>query len=113
ATWVWGQAGVPIPSYAFVGDVYTWAAAHTAVLPPDARPSPGDAVLYGTGPDNVSTAVHMGIVAQVWPDGSIDTVEGDAGPGPEGGYNVIINGPFLPSDSGHYNGVGIFAFAAP
>jgi hypothetical protein len=55
----------------------------------------------------------MGIVAQVWPDGAIDTVEGDAGPGPIGGYNVVINGPFLPSDSDVYNGTGIFAYAVP
>jgi hypothetical protein len=113
STWVWATAGVPIPIYPFVGDVYTWAAQHTAVLPPTARPSPGDAVLYGTGPQNVDTAVHMGIVAQVWPDGAIDTVEGDAGPGPSGGFNVIINGPFLPKDSVVYNGFGIFAFAVP
>jgi hypothetical protein len=113
ATWVWQKSGVPIPSYAFVGDVYTWAAQHTRVLPPTARPVPGDAVLYGTGPSSVATAVHMGIVAQVWPDGAIDTVEGDAGPGPTGGFNVIINGPFLPWDSLVYNGMGIFAYAVP
>jgi hypothetical protein len=113
ATWVWATAHVPIPIYPFVGDVYVWAAQHTAVIPPTARPAPGDAVLYGTGPQNVATAVHMGIVAQVWPDGAIDTVEGDAGPGPPGGYNVIINGPFLPKDSATYNGFPIFAFAVP
>jgi CHAP domain len=113
ATWVWRQAGVPIPQYAFVGDVFTWAAQHTAVLPPTAKPAPGDAVLYGTGPQNVDTAVHMGIVAQVWPNGAIDTVEGDAGPGPFGGYNVIMNGPYLPSNSSVYNGFPIFAFAVP
>ena len=113
ATWVWREAGVPIPQYAFVGDVFTWAARHTRVVPPTARPAPGDAVLYGTGPSNVATAVHMGIVAQVWPNGAIDTVEGDAGPGPFGGFNVIMNGPFLPSDSNVYNGFPIFAFAIP
>ncbi len=113
ATWVWRHAGVAIPSYAFVGDVYNWAAEHTRVLAPTARPAPGDEVLYGTGPANVKTAVHMGVVAQVWPDGAIDTVEGDAGPGPTGGLNVIINGPFLPSDSLTYNGAGIFAYAVP
>jgi hypothetical protein len=113
ATWVWNHSGVPIPSIPFVGNVYNWAAQHTAVLPATATPSPGDAVLYGTGPQNTSTAVHIGIVAQVWPDGAIDTVEGDAGPAPDGAYNVIINGPFLPSDSNNYNGVPIFAYAAP
>jgi hypothetical protein len=96
-----------------VGSVYDWAAVHTRVLPPTARPAPGDFVLYGTGPATVGTAVHMGIVAQVWPDGAIDTVEGDAGPGPAGGFNVILNGPFLPADSRTYNGFPIFAYAVP
>ena len=113
ATWVWQQAGVPIPTYAFVGDVYTWAAANTGVLPPTAKPSPGDAVLYGTGPWNVDSAVHMGVVAQVWPDGALVSVDGDAGPGPDGAFNVVINGPFLPSDSQAYNGFPIFAYALP
>jgi len=113
ATWVWNHAGVPIPSYAFVGTVFDWAAAHTRVLPPSAVPAPGDAVLYGTGPQTVATAVHMGIVEQVWPDGAIDTVEGDAGPAPSGSLNVVINGPFLPSHSITYNGFPIFAYAVP
>jgi hypothetical protein len=112
-TWVWGRSGVPIPSLSFVGDIYAWAVAHTWVRAPWQRPSPGDAVLYGTGPQNVFTAVHTGIVAQVWPDGAIDTVEGDAGPAPTGALNVIINGPFLPADSATYNGMPIFGFAVP
>jgi hypothetical protein len=78
-----------------------------------ARPAPGDFVYYGTGPWSVATAVHMGIVAQVWPDGAITTVEGDAGPAPSGAYNVIMNGPFLPSHSTNYNGVPIFGFGVP
>jgi hypothetical protein len=113
ATWAWQQAGVPIPSYGFVGSVYDWAAQNGTLLAPTATPDPGDAVLYGTGPQNVNTAVHVGIVAQVWPDGAIDTVDGDSGPGRDGWLSVTINGPFLPSDSLTYNAVGIFAFAQP
>ena len=113
ATWVWRHAGIPIPSYAFTGDIYDWAAFHGALLPPTATPDPGDAVLYGTGPQTVATSVHVGIVAQVWPDGAIDTVEGNAGPGRTGWLSVIINGPFLPADSLSYNGMGIYAFAQP
>ena len=113
ATWVWANSGIPIPSMAFVGFIYDWAAANTQVLPPTATPSPGDLVLYGTGPANVSTAVHTGVVAQVWPDGAIDTIEGDAGPANLGSYNVVINGPFLPSDSDTYNGTPIFGYAVP
>ena len=113
ATWVWQHAGIPVPTLAFVGDVYTWAASHTAVIPPWVTPAPGDLVLYGTGPQNVNTAWHIGVVAQVWPDGAIDTIEGDAGPAPDGSFNVVINGPFLPSHSMEYNGMPIFAFALP
>ncbi len=113
ATWVWANSGIPIPSLAFVGFIYDWAAANTQVLPPSATPSPGDLVLYGTGPANVSTAVHTGVVAQVWPDGAIDTIEGDAGPANLGSYNVVINGPYLPSDSDTYNGTPIFGYAVP
>jgi hypothetical protein len=113
ATWVWETAGIPIPRYAFVGYVFDWAATHTGVLSPGAVPAPGDFVLFGTGPQNVDTAVHMGVVAQVWPDGAIDTIEGDAGPAPTGYLNVWINGPFLPSDSSNYNGFPIFAYAVP
>jgi hypothetical protein len=114
ATWVWETVGVAIPRYAFVGDIYYWAAAHTELLSPSQTPAPGDAVLYGTGPQNVDTAVHVGIVAQVWPNGSIDTIEGDSGPGPLGAYSVTINGPYLPGYSASiYNGFAIFGYAVP
>jgi uncharacterized membrane protein YgdD (TMEM256/DUF423 family) len=113
ATWAWEAAGVPIPRYAFVGDVYDWAQAHTAVLPPTATPAPGDAVLYGTSPASVAGSPHMGIVAEVWPNGAIVTVEGDAGPGPAGSLGVVVNGPFLPADSASEVGFPIYGYALP
>jgi hypothetical protein len=113
ATWAWQQAGVPIPRYGFTGDIFRWAASHGTVLPPSARPEPGDAVLYGSGPSDASTSLHVGIVAQVWPDGAVVTLEGDAGPGPSGSANVVVNGPFLPGDSTAYNGLPIYAYAVP
>jgi len=113
ATWVWNQVGIGIPRYAFTGYVYNWAAANARVIPPNGRSVPGDGVMYGTGPQSTSSSVHMGIVAQVWPDGAIDTVEGDAGPEPAGHYAVVVNGPFLPSQSTGYNGFGIYAFVQP
>jgi hypothetical protein len=113
ATWAWEQAGIAIPRYAFTGDIYYWAGGYGGLLPPTATPSPGDAVLYGTGPQNVNTSEHVGIVAQVWPDGAIDTVDGDSGPGRDGWLSVTINGPYLPSDSLSYNGMPIYAFAQP
>jgi hypothetical protein len=113
ASWVWRVNGVPIPTYAFTGDFYYWAAASTRVLGPGAMPAPGDAVLYGTGPQSTASSVHMGIVAQVWPNGEVVTVEGDAGPAPNGKFSVILNGPFLPTHSMQYNGFPVYAFAQP
>ncbi len=113
ATWVWESAGIPIPRYPFTGSVYRWGAAHGRLLPPTAVPAPGDIVLYGTGPQNAATSVHMGIVAQVWPDGAIDTIDGDSGPEPLGRYGVTVNGPFLPADSLEANSMPIYAFVAP
>jgi hypothetical protein len=111
ATWVWQRAGIPIPSYPFTGSIYDWAATNTGVLPPTAAPVPGDAVLYGTGPSSAATSVHVGLVVQTWPDGAIVTIEGDAGPAPSGSLAVVVNGPYLPSQSSNYNGVPIYAFA--
>jgi hypothetical protein len=113
ATWVWEKAGIGIPRYGFAGDVYRWAARHTRVMSARDKPAAGDLVLYGSGPQNVWTSPHLGVVAQVWPDGEIDTVEGDAGPGPGGWTSVLVNGPFLPSQSYFANGLPIYAFAVP
>jgi len=113
ATWAWRQAGVPIPSYPFTGSIYDWAADHRTLLPPTATPDPGDAVLYGTGPQDPDTSVHVAIVTMVWPDGAIVTVDGDAGPGRDGALSVALNGPFLPVDSLSYNDTPIYAYAQP
>jgi len=113
ATWAWEQAGIEIPRYAFVGDIYYWAGANTALLAPDQMPAVGDLVLYGTGPANAATSVHVAIVADVWPDGAIVTIDGDAPPGPPGSTNVVTYGPFVPSDSEAYNGFPIYAYAVP
>jgi hypothetical protein len=110
ATWVWNQIGIGIPRYAFVGDVYDWAAGQGLAMPPTSTPAPGDFVLYGTGPQNATTSPHMAMVAEVWPDGAITTIDGDSGPEPSGQYAVVFNGPFLPADSESYNGMPIYAF---
>ena len=93
AAWVWQHAGVALPGstalYGYSGSLYTWAREHGGkVLPPSARPAPGDAVFYGTGP---SESAHVGIVAQVLPDGEIVTVEGN--------YDGRVTrvGPFSPA----------------
>jgi hypothetical protein len=113
ASWSWNAAGVSIPDYPFVGDFYGWGASLGVDLPGNALPRPGDAILYGTGPDNAATSPHMGIVAEVWPDGEVVTIEGDAGPGQTGQLNVVVNGPFMPADSNAYNGFPVYAYVDP
>ena len=113
ATWVWNSIGVPIPRFPFVGSVYNWAVSHGLAQSPTSPPAPGDLVLYGTGPQNTTTSPHMAVVAEVWPDGAITTVDGDAGPEPQGKYAVVFNGPFLPADSQNYNGMPIYAYVRP
>jgi len=112
-TWVWSHAGIPVPSIPFTGNIYAWAAANGRILPRNVLPAPGDAVLYGTGPQSTATSVHTGIVVEAWPDDAVITVEGDAGPAPSGKLSVIVNGPFLITDSLTYNGVGVYAVAQP
>ena len=113
ATWAWEQAGIPIPRYAFTGDMWGWAGAHGRDLPPTAMPAVGDAALFGTGPQSTSTSKHVAIVTQVWPDDAIVTVGGDAGPGRDGYLSTALDGPFLPADSASYNGMPIYGFAQP
>ena len=113
ATWVWNTIGVPIPRYPFVGSVFDWAVVRGLAQGVTARPAAGDLVLYGTGPQNTTTSPHIAVVAEVWPDGAITTVDGDSGPEPYGRYAVTFNGPFLPADSARYNGMPIYAFVRP
>jgi hypothetical protein len=110
ATWIWQHVGVAVPTLARVSDVFAWAAAQGLVVPPTARPAPGDFVLFGMGP---AASVHMGIVAEVWPDGAITTIEGDSGPEPNGQFGVTFNGPFLPALAPRLLGFPIYAFVQP
>ena len=113
ATWAVQQGGIPIPSYPFTGSIWAWGVQRGSALAPTTTPVPGDVVLYGTGPSSSATSVHAGIVAEVWPDDAIITIEGDAGPGSTGSLAVVINGPYLVGDSAQYNGAGVYAFVQP
>jgi hypothetical protein len=55
----------------------------------------------------------MGVVAEVWPDGAITTIEGDSGPEPDGQFGVTINGPYLPAMASRLLGFPIYAFVRP
>jgi hypothetical protein len=82
ARWVWGQAGVDTAgldaravSFTSYGEARgTWRTA---------GPKVGDAVVFNVRRDlngRPATASHVGLVVAVNPDGTIDTIEGNAGP---------------------------------
>jgi hypothetical protein len=73
--------------YAYSGSFYGWVAEHGGRdLGPRATPSPGDAVIYGWGPDE---SEHIGIVEAVYGD-QIVTIEGNFAD------RVERVGPFVP-----------------
>lgn len=91
--WVWERAGVPMRGgtapYAYSGSIYEWTRAHGGrVLPPSATPAPGDAVLFGWGPN---ASEHVGIVERVFPSGELTTIDGNFAD------RVARVGPFPPS----------------
>ncbi|MET0557744.1 MAG: CHAP domain-containing protein [Solirubrobacterales bacterium] len=131
--WVWKRAGVPLEgstaTYAYSGSIYKWAEAHednpfavpgpgdpplsapkangARALPPTATPAPGDAVLYGTGPEYGESA-HVGLVERVFPGGQITTIDGNFGD------RVARSGPFLPSQAAAYGMPGpVYGYAHP
>jgi hypothetical protein len=130
--WVWKKAGVPLEgttaTYAYSGSIYEWAEAKenplavkgigdaapsalsadgARVLSPTQTPSPGDAVLYGTGP-GIGESDHVGIVERVFPGGQITTIDGNLGD------QVTRSGPFMPSQALAYGMPGpIYGYAHP
>jgi CHAP domain len=107
ATWVWNGVGIAVPRFAWVPDLYSWAASRGLAMSPRADPSPGDLLVYGS---SAAALPHVAVVAEVWPDGAVTTIDGDSGPEPRGQFAVTFNGPFLPADSSSYNGMAVFAF---
>jgi cell wall-associated NlpC family hydrolase len=90
--WVWQHAGVEMAGgtvpYSYSGEIGGWAGAHGGrLLAPGATPSPGDAVLFGRGPDD---SAHVAIVEAVF-GGEITTIDGN--------YDDRVSrvGPFLPA----------------
>ena len=127
--WVWKKAGVPLEgttaTYAYSGSIYQWVEAKedplavkglgdsppgadgARVLSPTQTPSPGDAVLYGTGP-RIGESDHIGIVERVFPGGQITTIDGNLGD------QVTRSGPFMPSQALAYGMPGpIYGYAHP
>lgn len=109
ATWVWRRAGIAIPSLAFSGAVYEWARVHAHVFPPNTPPRPGWAALFGTGPQNPSTSLHVGIVESVLTNGEITLINGNFAD------DVMRTGPCRPADAqgGCAEPGPIYGYAAP
>jgi hypothetical protein len=111
ASWVWIKAGVPLEGstaeYAYSGTLYTWTKEHGGrILPPSARPAPGDLVFFGAGPGQ-GESVHVAIVQTVYKDGRITTINGNDEHG-----EVGIAGPLLPSEA-TAQGQHIYGYAQP
>jgi hypothetical protein len=107
ASWVWRKAGVNINT-AFTGYFYDWGAHRGTAHRTNHGMQPGDVVLYGTGPQNTSTSVHIGVVVKTYSDGRILTVEGNTSNG------VHERGPFDPRHARAAGRPGnIYAYVSP
>lgn len=74
-SWVARQAGMPLgdqgQGFGYVGDIWNWAQQTGRAIPngPGVAPAPGDLIVFGDR--------HVGIVENVLPNGSIQTIEGN------------------------------------
>jgi Putative peptidoglycan-binding domain-containing protein len=95
ASWTWRQAGINF-STAFSGDFYYYGQNHGTLHSGLSNPRPGDAIVFGTGPQSVSTSVHVGIIEQVLSNGQVVSIEGN--------YSNQVSrvGPYYPSARGAY-----------
>lgn len=80
-SWVWRQNGIPAPEDTYSGDLFDWSLNRGQAHYGTAGMKPGDAVFFGTGPQEPSgsdvPSVHVGIVKSVNSDGTINTIEGN------------------------------------
>jgi 3D (Asp-Asp-Asp) domain-containing protein len=117
---VWRQAGVPMQVTFFSAGPYTYGLEHQTLFkapgrpPRGATPPLGAALMYGTGPQNTSTSLHVNLVSTVNPDGSFMTIGGNEG------AHVALSGPCrLTAGPGtHLRGPGcdsrpVYAISAP
>lgn len=95
ASWTWRKGGINF-STAFSGAFYTYGTNHGTLHSGLSNPQPGDAIMFGTGPQNTSTSVHVGIIEQVLSDGRVISIEGN--------HNNRVErvGPYAPSTRGAY-----------
>jgi hypothetical protein len=87
-SWAAQQAGAPVgeqgQGFGAVSALHAWGERTGRALPAGTRPQPGDIIVWGGS--------HIGIVENVLPDGSIQTIEGNSSDqvsrrsyGPDGG----------------------------
>jgi CHAP domain-containing protein len=87
-SWAARQAGAPVgeqgQGFASVSALYAWGERTGRALPAGSTPQPGDIIVWG--------GRHIGMVENVLPDGSIQTIEGNSSDqvsrrtyGPDGG----------------------------
>lgn len=110
--WVWRHANVnDMNASPFTGDFYQWGVARGLAHWGNQGIHSGDAVLFGTGPSNPDTSLHVGIVIAVNDDGTLTTIDG----------NKNVNGVFQvarvsPIDPNSWSGPEpgpIYAYVSP
>lgn len=92
ASWVWAQAGVPMPFYSWVPNIATWAEKNTVLRPRGTTPLPGDAVIWNR---DGSGGSHVDIVEQVLPGGKIIVIGGNVSDTVTRKSTIDINDPAI------------------
>jgi len=107
--WVWGNAGVSnmYSADGFTGNFYWWAVERGLVRDGYDGIQVGDALLFGTGPENPDTSLHVGIVVAVNGDGSVETVDGNYAD------SVARVGPYFPGSATTHEPGNVYAVVAP
>ncbi|MFI2640357.1 peptidoglycan-binding protein [Streptomyces sp. NPDC018610] len=94
ASWTWRQAGVSF-STAFSGDFYYYGQRNGTLHSGLSNPQPGDAIVFGSGPQSTTTSVHVGIIEKANADGTVDTIEGNSN-------DQVMRHHFSPATRGAY-----------
>ncbi|ARP71575.1 hypothetical protein LK07_19480 [Streptomyces pluripotens] len=94
ASWTWRQAGINFHT-AFSGDFYYYGRNHGTLHSGLSNPQPGDAIVFGSGPQSPSTSTHVGIIEKAYADGTVDTIEGNAS-------DQVMRRHFNPATRGAY-----------
>ncbi|UGQ09026.1 lytic murein transglycosylase [Yinghuangia sp. ASG 101] len=97
ASWIWKKGGFTFES-TWVKDFYTWGRQNGSYRTDFRGAQPGDVVIYFRPPDDY---YHIGVIIQAFPDGMIETVEGNST-----GDAVAHHTKFAPSSRG---GIGYVA----